>query len=158
MFLLDTSALLTLMEDESGADRVQAILAEHGALIPWMTLLEAYYISLQKRGQEEADRRYALMKRLPATFPNVLDEPTLLTAGRIKALHRLSLADAIIAAVAVINAATLVHKDPEFETLTGIVTMERLPYKSASDLGQQERESPSAPPADQDESEPAEPR
>ena len=98
--VLDTSAILTLIEDEPGAARVQEILEQGTAVIPWVVLLEAYYISYQERGQDEADLRYALMKRLPVTFDDVLDEPRLLTAGRLKASHRLSLADAIIAAPA----------------------------------------------------------
>jgi predicted nucleic acid-binding protein len=43
------------------------------------------------------------------------DEQTLLQAGKIKAAYRLSVADALIAAVAKLHQATLVHKDPEFE-------------------------------------------
>lgn len=99
-------------------------------MIPWVVLLEAYYISFQERGPDEADVRYALMKRLPATFDDVLDEPRLLTAGRFKATHRVSLADAIIAAVAHALAATLVHKDREYDALADEVRLEALPFKA----------------------------
>jgi ribonuclease VapC len=58
-----------------------------------------------------------------------MDEPVLLCAGRLKAAHHVSLADAIVAAFALQNAAQLLHKDPEFDTLKGQVTMEALPYK-----------------------------
>jgi predicted nucleic acid-binding protein len=58
-----------------------------------------------------------------------LDEATLLKAGRFKADHRVSLADAWIAATAVQRGARLLHKDPEFETLRGEVQMESLPFK-----------------------------
>ena len=54
----------------------------------------------------------------------------MLTAGRLKADHRVSLADAVIAAFAIRRAAVLMHKDPEFEALTGLLPMESLPYKS----------------------------
>lgn len=127
--VLDTSAILTLIEDEPGAARVQEILEQGTAVIPWVVLLEAYYISYQERGQDEADLRYALMKRLPVTFDDVLDEPRLLTAGRLKASHRLSLADAIIAAVTMANAGTLVHKDPEYAVIDDQVRQEMLPFK-----------------------------
>jgi len=42
-YLLDTSAVLTLIEDEPGADRVEALLRERGAgvLLPFPVLLEA---------------------------------------------------------------------------------------------------------------------
>ncbi|MDC0269671.1 PIN domain-containing protein [Synechococcus sp. AH-551-N23] len=42
----------------------------------------------------------------------------MLEASRIKALHRLSVADAWIAAAALLSRATLLHKDPEFEAIT----------------------------------------
>ena len=39
-YLLDTSALLTLIEDEAAANRVEAILREEKILLPWVVLLE----------------------------------------------------------------------------------------------------------------------
>jgi predicted nucleic acid-binding protein len=128
-YLLDTSALLTLIEDEAGAERVEEVLTEGEVSLPWLVLLEAYHVSLQERGQAEADRRYALAKQLPATIMWETDEPALLTAARLKAAYHLSLADAIIAAFAIQEKAILLHKDPEFEALTGQVSLEALPYK-----------------------------
>lgn len=128
-YLLDTSAILTLLEDEEGAERVEALLREGQVLLPFLILLETYYITLQERSELVADRRYALLKQLPATFLWSVDEPTLLTAARFKARHRLSLADALIAAFAVQQGAILVHKDPEFEVLAELVRQEALPYK-----------------------------
>ena len=93
-YVLDTSAILTFIENEAGADR-----------------------------------RYALMKRLPSEILWQIDEPILLTASRLKAGHRLSLADSLIAAFAQREDATLVHKDPEFEVLAEQVKLEALPYK-----------------------------
>ena len=127
--LLDTSAILTLLEDEEGAERVEALLREGQVLLPFLVLLETYYITLQERSEAVADRRYALLKQLPATFLWSVDEPTLLTAARFKARHRLSLADALIAAFAVQQGAILVHKDPEFDVLAELVRQEALPYK-----------------------------
>ena len=129
-YLFDTSALLTLIEDEDGADRVQHLLMQEQVLIPWSALMEVYYITLQERGQAEADQRYALIKSLPATILWNIDEATLLTAGTLKATYRLSFADAIVAAFAAQHKATLVHKDPEFEPLADQVTLEALPYKN----------------------------
>lgn len=129
-YLLDTSALLTLIEDEAGADRVEQLLTQAEVWLPWLALLEATYITRQERGESEAERRYALIKQLPATLLWEIDEPILLTAARLKADHHLSLADALIAAYAMQRQATLLHKDPEFETLAGQVSLEALPYKA----------------------------
>ena len=99
-YLLDTSALFALIEDEEGADRVGEILQEEQVFLPWMALLEVHYVTLQEQGQKEADRRYALLKQLSSEILWKIDEPTLLTASRLKADHHLSLADALIAAFA----------------------------------------------------------
>jgi len=128
-YLLDTSAVLTFLEDEAGAQRVEEIIRAGRAVIPFLALLETYYISLQETTEAIAEKRYALLKQLPARFLYDVDEPTLLTAGRFKARHRLSLADALIAAFAVRAGAILVHKDPEFESLSDQVRQETLPYK-----------------------------
>jgi predicted nucleic acid-binding protein len=129
-YLLDTSALLTLIENEDGADRVESILRERDALLPCLALLEVHYITRQERGQGEADRRYSLLKDLPCEILWHFDEPVLLTAARFKASHRLSLADSIIAAFAQRQNAILVHKDPEYEALAEVVELEALPYKT----------------------------
>jgi predicted nucleic acid-binding protein len=128
-YLLDTSAVLTFLEDEAGAQRVEEIIRAGRAVIPFLALLETYYISLQEATEAIAEKRYALLKQFPARFLYDVDEPTLLTAGRFKARHRLSLAGALIAAFAVREGAILVHKDPEFKSLSKQVKQETLPYK-----------------------------
>jgi predicted nucleic acid-binding protein len=128
-FVLDTSAILTFIEDEAGADQVAKVLEQEKVWLPWTVLLEAYYITKQERDQAEADHRYALMKQLPVTILWQMEEPVLLTAGRIKAAYRLSFADAIIAAFAIQHKAVLLHKDPEFEPLANEILLEALPYK-----------------------------
>jgi predicted nucleic acid-binding protein len=130
LYLLDTSALLTFIEDEDGSDRVEELLKGTGILLPWPVLMETYYITLQKKGRAEADRRYALIRQLQADILWTMDEPILLTAARLKAEHHVSLADAVVAAFAIRNNAVLIHKDPGFEALAGLLPMEALPYKS----------------------------
>lgn len=128
--LLDTSALLALIEDEAGATRVEQVLRDGAALIVWTSLLEVVYITQQERGTSEAERRYALLKVLPVTLLWAMDEPILLIAARFKARYRVSFADAIIAAYAAYHQATLLHKDPQFEALASELAIEALPYKT----------------------------
>jgi ribonuclease VapC len=120
------------MEDEPGADRVEELLRHEQVLLPWTALLEIYYITEQERGRSEADRRYATVLQLPARILWQIDEPLLLTAAHLKAAHRLSLADALVAALAIREGVTLIHKDPEFEALDGVAT-EALPYRRSQD-------------------------
>ncbi len=130
LYLLDTSALLTFIEDEPGSDRVEEVLKDAAILLPWPVLMETYYITLQKKGRAEADRRYALLRQLRAEILWAMDEPILLTAARLKAEHHISLADAVVAAFAIRNNAVLIHKDPEFDAFAGLLAMEALPYKA----------------------------
>jgi predicted nucleic acid-binding protein len=126
-FVLDTSALFSLVEDEAGNERVADILQKEEFILPFITLLEMHYITRQEQGLPEADRRYAVLKQTNVLWS--FDEPTLLTAARLKTENHISLADSMIAAVAIQNNAILVHKDPEYESLTNQLKMESLPYK-----------------------------
>jgi ribonuclease VapC len=127
---LDTSAILALLEDEAGADRVQSLLRSETVLLPFLVSLEVYYISFQEKGEETANLRYSLLKALRATHLNEVSEPVLLTAGRLKASYPISLAAAIIAALALRRGAVLVHKDPEYEALKDLLRLEALPPPS----------------------------
>lgn len=126
--MLDTSAVLALIEDEAGADRVEQLLRSTQALVPWPVLMETYYITQRELGQADADRRYAMLKRAAEVLWE-LDEPVLLTAARFKGEHPISFADALIAACAFRRGATLVHKDPEYAVLESTVKLEPLPDK-----------------------------
>jgi len=133
IYVFDTSAWLTLIEDEPGAEEVQNLLERITAgnaevLVSFMTFMEVFYITLQERQVEEAQTRLHLMNSLPITR---VDSTVSLTiaAARLKAKHRISVADAWIAALAKERNATLVHKDPEFAELEGEIKTLVLPYK-----------------------------
>ncbi len=133
MYILDTSAWLTLIEDEAGADAVQELLEKARAgevvvLVSFMSFMEVYYISLQERDMAEARHRVELM----AAAPTLRVESTKLLstlAAELKATYRLSVADAWIAALAKERNAILIHKDPEFEQVEATIQVSRLPYK-----------------------------
>lgn len=135
-YVLDSSAWLTLIGDEAGADTVQDILeraraGEATVLVSFMSLMEVYYITLRERDAGEARRRVDLI----AASPVLCVESTRalgIAAAEIKAEHPLSVADAWIAALAKERDAILVHKDPEFEQIEAIVQLLKLPYKPAA--------------------------
>jgi ribonuclease VapC len=137
LYVLDTSAILTLTDEEEGADEVEVLLnrarAEDCQIeVCSISLMELSYITLREQGEDEAAQLVALVKSWPVTWV-YSDEKLLLQAANLKAFHRLSLADALIAAVAKLHGATLVHKDPEFESLSEQVSLLTLPYKTSSD-------------------------
>ncbi|MBA3947695.1 MAG: PIN domain-containing protein [Herpetosiphonaceae bacterium] len=133
IYLFDTSAWLTLIEDEQGADTVQNLLVQAGqgtvlVLTSFKSFMEVYYISLQEGGEAVAQERLRLMSILPVTRVESNDQSGLL-AAEFKAQHRLSVADAWIAGLAQERGAILVHKDPEFEQVESGVKVLKLPYK-----------------------------
>jgi predicted nucleic acid-binding protein len=93
-----------------------------------MSLMELYSITLRERDEDEATRLVALVKSWPVVwlYP---DEKILSQAATLKASYRLSVADALIAAVAKLHHATLVYKAPEFEALVSQVSLLSLPFK-----------------------------
>jgi predicted nucleic acid-binding protein len=134
-FVLDTSALLAFMQDEAGAERVERILMSarerrSAIFISFISLAEIYYVSMQESGRSAALEAVVHVKALPLTVVESSERLTL-SAGNIKANHRLSLADAFIAATALQTGGTLVHKDPEFEQLGKVIRLEKLPFKTS---------------------------
>ncbi|MGH7908225.1 MAG: PIN domain-containing protein, partial [Thermodesulfobacteriota bacterium] len=98
-------------------------------LICSISLMEVFYTALRAKGEDEAVRLLALVRAWPLewVYP---DEKALLQAGSLKASYRLSVADALIAAVARLHHAKLVHKDPELEVLKGQIELLSLPSKA----------------------------
>jgi len=133
-YVLDTSAILALIEYEEGTDLVFDLLekAEVGDIVifvSFMSFMEVYYITLRERGEIEAQVRLQLMNAMPIS--RVDSNETLgILASQFKANYRLSNADAWIAALAKERNAILVHKDPEFEQVKTEIKVLKLPYKT----------------------------
>jgi predicted nucleic acid-binding protein len=120
-YLLDTSALLALRDDEAGAGQVADLLykAQRGECICKMcfiSLMEIFYRVWKDENESSGRLAYEQCRALPIEIIHESD-PLLERAARIKAIHRLSLADAWIGAAALLEGATLVHKDPEFDAI-----------------------------------------
>lgn len=132
-YLLDTSALFCLIKDEPGAGTVARLLRDSRrgratVFLAQISLAELYYVTWQAYSENRAREVVTLVKGLPAEIVPPTERITL-NAGRLKALHRLSLADALIAATARDRDAILVHKDPEYTALPAEYRTLALPYK-----------------------------
>jgi len=132
-YVLDSTAFLTLIEEEDGVETVQKLLeeAKSGECIvfaSFVSFAEIFYISLREKGEKEAKRRINLMTMLSMTRIESSSELGLI-AGRLKAENKISFADAWIAATAIFYDAVLVHKDPEFEQIENKIKILKLPYK-----------------------------
>lgn len=132
-FVLDTSAIFTLTDDEEGADIVADLLnrakkKQCGIYVSFMTFMEVYYKAWQEKDKAFAQKLYRYLKALPIKEVSV-NEKLLMAAGELKALHDISLADAWIAGTALETKSVLVNKDPEFEVLQEKIELLNLPYK-----------------------------
>ena len=117
-FCLDTSAILTLRDDEPGAERVAMLLeGPDPCFACFITRMEVLYRVWKDEGEGSGRLAYEQLQSLPIEWVDQT-EPLLLEASRIKALHRLSVADAWIAAAARLSRAILLHQDPDFEAIT----------------------------------------
>lgn len=130
-YLLDTTALLTLRDEENGADQVAEILGQARqqrahCFACFMTLMEVFYRVWKDEGELEGRLAYEQCQALPLQWLHE-DKALLEKAAEVKARHQVSLADAWIAACAILHDAQLVHKDPELEGLDCVQV--RLPYK-----------------------------
>jgi uncharacterized protein len=139
IYVLDTFAWLTFIEDEAGADRIEELLEKARAgeivvLVSFMSFMEVYYITMQERDRSEAQARVDLMAALPGLCVDSTEALGLL-AGELKAKYRMSVPDAWIAALAQERQAILVHKDPEFEQVEATIDVLKLPYKAGSEGG-----------------------
>ena len=133
-YVLDTSALFTHIDEEEGYDKVEDILRlghknKCQIYLSFASLAEIYYISWQEKSEDTAKELVVLVKSLPIQIIDSNERITL-SAGRLKAIHRLSLADAFVAATAIDKAAVLVHKDPELEVISKYTKIFSLPYKT----------------------------
>jgi predicted nucleic acid-binding protein len=130
--LLDTSALLTLRDNEAGADKIADLLhkaqkGETKCFCCFISLMELFYRVWKDENEKAGRLAYEQCYSLPIEW--IHESKSLLEkAAEMKATQRLSLAAAWIAASAILADAILVHKDPEFKT----VECEQLvlPYKA----------------------------
>lgn len=132
-FVLDTSAVLTVLNREDGLDTVLQCLDEakdkQGIVyIPFMVLMELEYLLLRKISPGETLAILTMVRAWPIEVVESTEEWRH-QAAMIKSQTPLSVADAWIASLAMLNQAELMHKDPEYEQVT-MLSMVRLPYKA----------------------------
>ena len=115
-YVLDACALIALLQDEAGADKVaEAINAANNgeATISMnkLNLLEVYYNAYRSLGREQADMMLAEFKKQPVIIHHEISDEVFLEAGRLKATYKTSLADSIALAEAAVAGGELLTAD-----------------------------------------------
>ena len=132
-YVFDTSALVSFIENESGADHIAellelAIAHQVEIFVSVISLVELYYISVRSQNKEIAESRQNLIEQWPIVIEGI-DGTYIRSAGHIKARSPMSIADCLIASLAMLKNAILVHKDPESEQIKNSIEQIALPYK-----------------------------
>lgn len=125
-YVLDTYAILTVIEDEPGAQTVAEIITTQGAMLylSIISLGEIYYILLRRRGEQAAEEvvQNTLAEQslalVEVTWPKVKD------AARIKAIGGLSYADSFVLALGKELNAPVVTGDPEIKAIAREIGVE----------------------------------
>lgn len=115
-YVLDACALIAFLNDEPGADTVEALLKEatDGSCIVTMNkynLLEVYYGYLKANGEEFAEKILKIVEDSFIKKSDVLTDSIFRQAGKLKASYKISLADALALAQAIVDDAIIVTSD-----------------------------------------------
>jgi PIN domain nuclease of toxin-antitoxin system len=123
-FVLDSFAVLALLEAEKGSGDVAALLRPGPDLLlmTYVNLGEVVYTVIRERGQSRADAALVALEGSRITFVPA-DRTLTLAAARLKAGHRLSYADAFCAALSQLSGFPVVTGDPEFLQLDGLISI-----------------------------------
>jgi uncharacterized protein len=123
VYVLDACALIAFLNDEDGAQIVEALLSEASVenvdlIMNRVNLLEIYYGVYRDDGIQDANSVIERILNLPLTIIDTLTDHVFYEAGRLKAENRISLADAIAIGEANTRGAELVTCDHhEFDVL-----------------------------------------
>jgi predicted nucleic acid-binding protein len=115
-YMLDASALIAFLNGEGGKPVVKDLLtqASEGDATVFMCVVnftEVYYDRLKLKRPILVEEFLANILLLPITIIETLSKDIAFEAGRIKASHKMSLADSFLLATATAYAATVVTSD-----------------------------------------------
>ena len=128
IFVLDSFAVLALLENEKGAVRVQNILklAQSGEAQVYLSIInvgEILYITERERGLPLAQKTLATLEQLPLEILPATRE-RVFAAAHIKANYPVAYADAFAIAAAQEFEATVITSDPEFQAVETLIAVE----------------------------------
>ena len=129
-FVVDSFALLAYLEDEPGANKMERLFdeARNNRIELLMSVVnwgEVYYSIFRAKGEEKAEEYILIAEQLPLEIVEI-DRDLMYQAARLKAVHRIALADCIAAALAMSRDYPVITGDPEFKRLEKKIKIEWL--------------------------------
>jgi predicted nucleic acid-binding protein len=123
IYVLDACAMLAVLAKEEGWEKVselykRAIRGEITLIMHRLNLLEVYYNILREYGKNAANNLMADIKQSPIAINREISDEIFLEAGRLKATYKISLADSVALAQAIVFDGSLVTSDHhEFDVI-----------------------------------------
>ena len=123
--MLDARAVIAALSNEEGADKVEAAYNEASfdnakIVMNIINLLEVYYDDYRIHGKESADKMAESIMSAPTTIVTEIKQDIFAEAGRLKATYKISLADSIVLAQAIVLKGSLLTCDHhEFDAIEG---------------------------------------
>lgn len=122
-YVLDACALLALLRNEPGADKVAAAInaandGEAEIIMHKANLLEVYYDLCRSLGKEKADLILSEILKRPIDINAEITDEIFSEAGRLKASYKISFADSFALAQAIVFDGDLLTSDHhEFDAI-----------------------------------------
>ena len=115
-YILDACALIAYLNNEPGMDVVKTVLTKavkHEASVTMnkINLLEVYYDVYRRCGEDEATDLLETISVAPINIIHEISDDVLKVAGRLKASYKISIADSIALAEALLADCQLVTSD-----------------------------------------------
>jgi predicted nucleic acid-binding protein len=116
LFVFDACSLIALLSNEDGADVVKNLLqkatnGEINILMHKVNFLEVYYYIYKRYNEQTALRLLRDIKITPIKIDAEITDDIFIRAGKLKSLYKMSLADSIGLAEAIINDGYFVTAD-----------------------------------------------
>ena len=124
-YVLDACAVLALLRNEQGADKVADVIntANKGKATIEMhkaNLLEVYYDLLRSHGKDRADIILSEIKKRPIKINAQISDELFEEAGQLKSKYKISFADSFALAQTIVSGGALLTSDHhEFDAIEG---------------------------------------
>ena len=125
IYVIDACALIALLSNENGADKVASIYKDANAgdakiVMNAVNLLEVYYDFYRAYNKKTADEMLTHIEKSIVNVVTETDKLILTEAGRLKATYKISLADSFVLAKAKVTEGVVITSDHhEFDVIEG---------------------------------------
>lgn len=125
--VLDSSAVMAILNAEpegpNALAALQRVRDDGRILMPSVVLMEIEYLLLRKHSAIDTDRYMSAISTWPAEVMETF-ESWRRQAARVKAAGNISVVDAWVAALALLADGEVLHKDPQFDGVQGLRTID----------------------------------